>query len=65
VATDQIPQSQREATSAGTGTISGTAGGGQSAGRPSVTYSGQSTPAQLGGGIPEQYTPPIVRPRGG
>lgn len=65
VATDAIPQSQREATSAGVGTFTGTAGGGERAGRPNVSYSGPGSPAQLGGGIPQQYTPPIVRPRGG
>lgn len=64
VATDAIPQNQREATSAGQAAFSGTAGGGERAGRPNVTYSGQGSPTQLGGGIPQQYTPPIVRPRG-
>jgi hypothetical protein len=63
-ATDQIPQTQREATSAGAATLTGTAGGGQRAGGPGVAYSGPSSPTQLGGGIPQQYTPPIVRPRG-
>lgn len=65
VATDQIPQTQREATSAGVGTVTGTTGGGERAGAPTITYSGQSSPTQLGGGIPQQYTPPIVKPRGG
>ncbi len=65
VATDAIPQSQREATSAGVGTFTGTTGGGERAGAPSISYSGPSSPSQLGGGIPQQYTPPIVRPRGG
>jgi hypothetical protein len=64
VATDQIPQSQREATSAGVATMTGTTGGGQSAGGPGVTYSGPSSPTQLGGNIPQQYTPSMVRPRG-
>ncbi len=64
VATDQIPQSQREATSAGVGTFTGTTGGGERAGAPSISYSGPASPTQLGGGIPQQYTPPIVRPRG-
>ncbi|MBY0333747.1 MAG: hypothetical protein K2X49_24075 [Acetobacteraceae bacterium] len=67
VATDQIPQSQREATSTGVGTFTGTAGGGgERPGRPSFSYSGPQSPAQLGGGIPQQYIPPITdRPRGG
>ena len=63
-ATDRIPQSQREATSAGTGTFSGTIGGGERAGAPVFTRTDPSG-NQVGGNIPQQYTPSYVRPRGG
>ena len=66
VATDQIPQSQREATSAGAATITGTAGGGESAGRPTIVRTGPGSPNQLGGGIPQEFRPsPVDRGRGG
>jgi len=62
---NQIPQDAREATSAGTPSLTGTVGGGERPGRPSVTYTGPASSNQLGGGIPQEFRPPIVRPRGG
>jgi hypothetical protein len=64
-AVDAIPQDQRQGTSAGAATFGGTAGGGEAAGRPTITRTGPGT-GTVGGGIPQQYTPPITdRPRGG
>lgn len=65
VQNDAIPQSQREATSAGAATFGGTIGGGERAGRPTIERTGPGT-GNVGGNIPQQYTPPITdRPRGG
>lgn len=60
-----IPQSAREATSAGPATITGTTGGGEGAGRPTITRTGPGT-GTVGGGIPQEFRPsPTDRPRGG
>jgi hypothetical protein len=61
---EAIPQESRQATSAGTPTFTGSTGGGEQAGRPTFTR-GPGT-GTVGGGIPQQFTPPITdRPRGG
>lgn len=63
-AVDAIPQEQRQGTTTGPAAFGGTVGGGQAAGRPTITRSGPGT-GDLGG-VPQEYRPPVTdRPRGG